>query len=228
MSKGQTPEKRIKNILKYFKMNEDTISTLMGIVVIVLIAGLIFNYFKSANLKTWQGMLLDQQSPAATSAVTEEDKQVEKNLAIYKVVKGDDLWHISEKFYKSGYNYVDIMKENKISGNGAISAGMELIIPIVEPKKITIIETPEVLSDKSGEAIQATVMEQDSKTENTTNGSIEAGEYVTKKGDSLWSIAVRSYGDGFKWTKIYWENKNVIGNPDVIHANVKITIPVLK
>jgi len=228
MSKGQSTEKKLKNILKYFKMNEDTISTLMGIVVIVLIAGLIFNYFKSTNLKTWQGMLLDQQAPATTSELNQDDKQVEKNLAIYTVVKGDDLWHISEKFYKSGYNYVDIMKENKIVGDGSIEVGMELIIPKVDSKKITVIETKsEVQVTIPSEPIQAEVKDQIASNDNSPTSSIDTGEYVTKRGDSLWSIAVRAYGDGYKWTKIYWENNSVIGNPDIIHADVKLNIPNL-
>ena len=136
MNKGQKTETRIKNILKFFKMNEDSISTFMGVVVIVLIAGLIFNYFRSANLKTWQGMLIDQQTPATTTETKPEEKQSDKFIDTYIVVKGDDLWHISEKFYKSGYNYVDIVKENKLSSNGVISAGMELRIPQVPAKKL--------------------------------------------------------------------------------------------
>lgn len=226
MKKGQTTEKKIKNILKYFKMNEDTISTLMGIVVIMVIAGLIFGYFKNANLKTWQGMLLEQQTPATATETKDEGEEPEKYLATYTVVKGDDLWHISERFYKSGYNYVDIIKENKIGKTGVIKAGMELRIPKVEAKKITIVDTQVAIKDitvKDGN-FEATV-----KADSTTsNKSIDAGEYTTKKGDSLWNISVRAYGDGFKWTEIYWANKKVIGNPDVIFTGVKIVIPESK
>ncbi|OIN90751.1 hypothetical protein AUJ42_02725 [Candidatus Collierbacteria bacterium CG1_02_44_10] len=219
MKKGQSTEKRIKNILKFFKMNENAISTLMGVVVIVVIAGLIFNYFKTANLKTWQGILLNEQQPATTE---KKDESInDKFLTTYKVVKGDDLWHISEKYYKSGYNYVDIMKENKIFGKGVIVAGMELKIPKVEAKKITVVETKKeiAISDK-GDVIKSEV--------NTAGKPIEAGEYTTQKGDSYWKLAVRTYGDGFKWTKIYWANRKVFANPDLIFAGVKISIPALE
>ncbi|SRR5258706_8998404 len=217
MSKGQTVEKRIKNILKFFKMNENAISTLMGGVVIVVIAGLIFNYFRTANLKTWQGMLLDQQETASTEKV--DGSQNDKLIATYKVVKGDDLWHISEKFYRSGYNYVDIMKENKIFGEGVITAGMSLRIPKVEAKKVTVKETkaPVAVVDKNGNVAAKT----------NSIKTIETGEYTTVRGDNYWSIAVRAYGDGFKWTKIYWANRKIFGNPDLIHAEVKILIPML-
>ncbi|KKT67516.1 MAG: hypothetical protein UW60_C0005G0030 [Candidatus Woesebacteria bacterium GW2011_GWA2_44_33] len=219
MKKGQSTEKRIKNILKFFKMNENAISTLMGAVVIVVIAGLIFNYFRTANLKTWQGILLNDQQTATTE---KKDEPInDKLIATYKVVKGDDLWHISEKYYKSGYNYVDIMSENKITGKGVITAGMELRIPKVDPKKITVVETKKeiAISDK-GNVIKAEV--------NPSGKPIEVGEYTTQKGDSYWKLAVRAYGDGFKWTKIYWANKKVFVNPDLIYSGVKITIPKLE
>jgi len=208
MSKGQNATKRIKQILKFFKLNENTISTVMGGVVVVVIAGLIFNYFRTANLKSWQGTLLSDKE-AATVANTEN--QNDKVIATYKVVKGDDLWHISEKFYRSGYNYVDIMKENNITGAGVIFAGQELKIPKVEAKKITVVET------------NGTVV----KTEVKTTTTIAVGSYTIVEGDSYWSIAVRAYGDGYQWPKIYWANKSLFSNPDLIFANTEITIPAL-
>jgi len=208
MSKGQNATKRIKKILKFFKLNENTISTVMGGVVVVVIAGLIFNYFRTANLKSWQGTLLSEQEAATTVAESQSDKVI----TTYKVVKGDDLWHIAEKFYRSGYNYVDIMKENKITGAGVIVAGQDLRIPKVEAKKLTVVETNGAVV-KNGE-------------KKTT--SIAVGVYTTQKGDCYWSIAVRAYGDGYQWPKIYWANKTLFANPDLIFANTKITIPALQ
>ncbi|MFZ3069320.1 MAG: LysM peptidoglycan-binding domain-containing protein [Microgenomates group bacterium] len=206
MSKGQNASKRIKNILKFFKLNENTISTVMGGIVVVVIAGLIFNYFRTTNLKLWRGTLLSEQEAATTL------KGDDKLIATYKVVKGDDLWHIAEKFYRSGYNYVDIMNENKITGKGVIVAGQELRIPKVEAKKITVVETKKEIV----------------KTEDKSVTSIAVGDYTIQKGDSYWSIAVRAYGDGFQWTKIYWANKAIFSNPDLILTGTKILVPAIK
>ena len=224
MKKGQNTESVIKNILKFFKMNENSISTLMGGVVVIVIAAMIFNYFRTTNLKTWQGLLLNQDE-ASTASKTDENKN-DKGSTTYKVKKGDDLWHISENFYKSGYNYVDIMKSNKIAANGVIVEGQELVIPDVPAKKITVVEkTPEKVVEKKDEV--KTVEEvKDVKAEVKT--SIEVGEYTIKRGDSYWTIAVRAYGDGYAWTKIYNANKKIFGNPNLIHADVKIVIPSLK
>lgn len=207
MSKGQNAVKRIKNILKFFKLNENTISTLMGGVVVVVIAGLIFNYFRTTNLKSWQGILLSEQEVATTNKSDENDKVI----ATYIVVKGDDLWHIAEKFYRSGYNYVDIMKENKILGSGVIVPDQELRIPKVEAKMITVAETQTVVVSEQVKPVT----------------SITPGEYVIEKGDSYWNIAVRAYGDGYQWSKIYDANRTIFNDPNIIFVGEKITIPVL-
>jgi len=223
MKKGQVADKDIKNILKFLKINENTISTIMGVVVIFVLASLIFNYFKSANLKIWQGTLLDQQEAKTTDKINEILGKDGNDTYIVK--KGDDLWHISEKYYKSGYNYVDLIRENKLKSSGVIEAGQELKIPKVEPKKITV---HEIDSKKEIVITDEKVEQKTTQIKNTSQESIATGEYVTQKGDSYWNIAVRAYGDGFKWTKIFWANRKIFGNPDVIHAQVKITIPELK
>ena len=220
MKKGQSSELWIKNILKFFKMNENTISTIMGGVVILVIVGLIFNYFRTTNLKTWQGLL---NGEGAQTSITEDKKLGDSTLDTYKVVKGDDLWHIAEKYYKSGYNYVDIIKENKLSAQGTIEVGQELRIPKVEAKQLTVVETKaEVKTEMKTETAEV-------KKEETKNSlSIEAGSYTTVRGDSFWKIAVRAYGDGYAWTKIFEANKQIFNNPNLIHADVKIVIPSLK
>jgi LysM repeat protein len=58
--------------------------------------------------------------------------------------------------------------------------------------------------------------------------SISAETYVVKQGDSLWSIAQEVYGDGFKWTIIYENNKPLIENPSRIMVDWQLTIPNLE
>lgn len=54
----------------------------------------------------------------------------------------------------------------------------------------------------------------------------EGGEYEIAVGDSLWNIADKAYSNGYRWTKIYEANKQVIGsNPSLLNAGTKITLP---
>ncbi len=50
--------------------------------------------------------------------------------------------------------------------------------------------------------------------------------YVVKRGDTLWGIAKKFYGNGAQYPKIYNKNKGVIGkNPNLIYPGQKYIIP---
>jgi len=181
---------KLKNILKAIKLNESTISMILGALVIIVVGVLVVNYFKDQET---QGTL-----PEITSEITSETAEVGKT---YKVEEGDNLWTIAENAYGSGYNWVDIAKENNLSNPDMLSAGQELIIPDVEPKLATV----NLISDE------------------TISNKITGATYEVQEGDNLWDISVRAYGDGYKWTDIAREN-NLI-NPDLIHKGNIFIIP---
>lgn len=53
-------------------------------------------------------------------------------------------------------------------------------------------------------------------------------EYCVGKGDSLWGIAKRFYGDGSKYKAIHSANKEVIGgNPNLIYPGQVLAIPAV-
>lgn len=53
----------------------------------------------------------------------------------------------------------------------------------------------------------------------------KAKTYTVKKGDTLWGIAKKYYGNGAKYTQIYNVNKGKIKNPNLIYVGQVFTIP---
>ena len=86
-------------------------------------------------------------------------------------------------------------------------------------------------------AIKTTVKHNDSKdtpvvkktaTVKTTRPATTAPKvrtYTVKKGDTLWGIAKKYYGNGAKYPTIYDANKDKIKNPNLIYAGQVLTLP---
>ncbi len=118
----------------------------------------------------------------------------------HTVVKGETLWSIAEDSYGSGYNWVDVKSANKLTTD-KIEVGQKLALPEVTAKKPT--STAKVAETKST--------------------AVSGDSYTVVKGDTLWDISVRAYGDGYKWLEVAKANKLV--NPNLIHAGNVLTLP---
>ena len=50
-------------------------------------------------------------------------------------------------------------------------------------------------------------------------------KYIVKKGDSLWKISGKMYGNPLKWSRIYKANKDKIKNPNRIQPGMVLIVP---
>jgi nucleoid-associated protein YgaU len=207
----------LKTLLKLFKLNESSISMALGAVVILIVGLLVVNYFRGLDTGT-------TLPPVDTEDLLSTDLPTTHTVEV-----GEDLWKISETYYESGYNWVDIAEENSLSAPYTIEVGQELTIPDIEPRLVKD-ESEEELTD---EMIETDISEDlevsdvdkltDTKPETTISDSISESTYTVVKGDTLWGIALRAYGDGYRWVDIARENKLV--NPDLIHQGNVFVLP---
>lgn len=63
------------------------------------------------------------------------------------------------------------------------------------------------------------------KVSSTPKASTAKRTYTVKRGDCLWNIAKRYYGNGALYTKIYDANTNKIANPNLIYPGQVFVIP---
>lgn len=177
---------KLKKILKFIKLNESSISMILGAIVLIIVGSLTIKY-----LRTDKGSIPEELLSGINS--------IESTNKVHKVEKNETLWKIAVTYYGDGFKWVDIATENKLENASQIEVGQELIIPDIELEKI-------VVSDEAD-----------------TTDSITTDTYTVQKGDSLWKIAIRSYGDGYQWTKI--AKVNNLSHPSLIHVGNVLKIP---
>ncbi len=181
-----------KNIQKSLDSQESFVSMALGLAVVLAVGVLAFNYLSKGR------------GAATESQKTGEQKENVKLPTEHSVTEGETLWSISETYYKSGYNWVDIQTTNNINQPDKIEVGQKLVIPDVTP--IPAPQQGQITSAASTEA-----------------GKTEQKNYTVVGGDSLWNIAVKEYGNGYEWEKIAQLNK--LANPDLIHAGNVLILP---
>lgn len=203
-------EDKLKRLLKNLKMNETTISTILGIITLFIVVAMVVNFAKS-NKNWWQNHKGEKKTTQISQQKEnvqqgEQEQQSSSLPKKYVVKKGDYLWKIAKEVYGSGYNWIDIAKANKLKNPGVLYKGQTLILPNVPPRQIS-----------------KKIDKQQQKTIKQVIKPISGDKYKVVKGDNLWSIAVRAYQDGYKWPEIAKVNK--LKNPNVIEVGQVLKIP---
>lgn len=90
---------------------------------------------------------------------------------------------------------------------------------------------------KSYAAKKVSIVNKNSTTSNNTKSGVKTSmprstsskqkvkKHTVGKGDSLWSLAKKYYGNGSRWKEIYNANKSKIKNPNLIYDGQVLTIP---
>lgn len=191
------------------KIGESYTSLILGIIVVVVSTILVVTVIKNRAAPAPV-----QETSSASTEKSLEQVKAEDLPTTYTVVEGDDLWTISEKVYKSGYNWVDIANANKLTNPDIVEVGTKLTLPKVEVKTAQVEEGSEV----------AMTQPTDSATSEVSNtNAISGNSYTVVEGDILSEISVRAYNDEYKWVDIAKANK--LENPDLIEVGQKLTIP---
>ncbi len=112
----------------------------------------------------------------------------------HTVSAGDTLWKIAEKYFGLGTYWTKIYEDNKDS--------------ISNPDRIYVGQKIMIYLTKS------------SAGETRMEGTV----YTVQSGDTLWKIARRVYGKGWRWRKIYDAN-DAIKDPEKIYVGQVIVIP---
>lgn len=193
-----------KKFLKELSLPESYISITLGFLVVVVAGLLLYNNFTRPTLNTTDNITQNLAANTTPGISPMSTPGSEKGLlsglvpTTHTVINGENLWKIAEKYYSSGYNWQTIAKENNLSDPNLIAVGQKLSIP-----KSDVIR-----------AVSDTI---------SATATSRATQYTVVRGDNLWNIAVKEYGDGFMWNKIATANN--LANPRLIHAGNVLKLP---
>jgi len=113
------------------------------------------------------------------------------------VERNDSLWKIAVRVYGDGYKWTEIAKANNIKDPNVIEVGQKLVLPKIEV---------------------------DTSIANEVTTTMEKTEYIVLRGDTLWKIAIKYYGNGYKWTEIWQNNKGKLNSPDKLEIGMSLLV----
>lgn len=118
--------------------------------------------------------------------------------------------------YLSGNYYVNDLTR-QISSNGYSHSATLIKTDFGKSLKTSTSTTKKKTAPKT--------TKKEKKVTSTPKASSAKRTYTVKRGDCLWNIAKRFYGNGASYTKIYDANTNKIANPNLIYPGQVFVIP---
>lgn len=210
-------EAALQRIIRKLELNENTVSTIIGGMVLVIVAVLFISYFKNPALQQTTPTQPSEEATVAEETPGSIGETSSAAISRYVVEPNETLWSIAEKEYGDGFMWTEIAKVNNITQPNQLEKGQELDIPrksdvtAAQPAVAgTTDETPEEIS---------TVEQVSEETTPTIN------QYTVQHGDSLWKIAEKIYSDGYRWVDIWHANQAAIANPNILPNGVVLEIP---
>lgn len=213
----RTTKKRVETKkLSDIKFTKSYTSLAYGVLTVVVIFLLIYAGIRIFSHKA--GTISKEGVNTENTQSTQENSQENQ----YTVKEGDNLWSISEQVYGTGYNWQLIAKANNLTNPGQIDKGQKLTIP--EAPKNTPSMTASVSPTPTTIATPTpSKAPQVANINGVPQGAINGSSYTVQHGDYLWEIAVRAYGDGYRWVDI--ARANNLANPGLIFSGNVLTLP---
>ncbi len=200
-SSGQTRKYDSKKLL--VRLNDRFPNFLLGLTVFVLVILVGSLFFQSKDLSS-----LNIPQSITNLFGGKAEVSDEATPKTYRVKAGDTLWSIAEEAYGSGYNAYDLARLNNMTDADALNEGTVLSLPALEPKDPTRGEIAGGSYTTKQETPQPTPQLEAMKPSQT---------YKIVAGDTLWAIALKNYGNPYKWVELQAVNPSIT-NPNLIYA----------
>lgn len=218
-------EPNSSGITGFLNNNQSQLATVLIAILLIIAGYLTYGYLNSKGKSTssnpgFNEILTPTPSLGIKTETLKENGQV---AGAYTVKTGDSLWKIAADQLGDGFRWKEIAQANNISTSSPIlRVGQALTIPSA--------------NNNAGQvASGATTTKSETVNQPSTTNTKVPTTYTVVRGDNLWNIAQKLYGDGAKWHAIFdfAPNRLSMYQPDgkvfpLIHAGNILTIPALQ
>lgn len=206
-------------VVEIIRDRQSTLASGLAALLIIVVGFLVFNYLsginktpapqitpestQTAQLNPQGGSLNQANQPGSLTQANNSPQTT------YKVVRGDNLSQIAQKYYGDGNKWTVIAQANNLANPSVIHAGNVLSIPNAPT-------TPTQVAQSSTPATAVAPV---------TTLAVKSGSmYTVKSGDTLWDLAIQVYGSGYQWYRIDEANgtlpRNSLGKPVIVPGQI--------
>lgn len=189
--------------------DDSLISLGLGALVVVISGILLYNFFSNTS----QDLLKDISTSMQTSR--EEEQLANPSFAPAEIVPTDTPIPLAQiQTEGQGELVVPVVSASAVPSVLPSQEAVAAASPIVNTSPTTQV----VENSPEPKQAETVTNEMTSTFEGTVSDS-----YTVQAGDSLWKIAERFYGDGFKWREI--AKANDISNPSKLEKGLALNVP---
>lgn len=108
----------------------------------------------------------------------------------------------------------------------AINEAVEQSEPAIEAAETAEVEPAEIKVEETVEEVAEAAVEETTEQATEEKAVIKTGSSVIiRRGDNLWTVASRNYGEGIRYTTIFDANRDQVRNPDLIFPGQVLKVP---
>lgn len=214
----------------YFNFTESYTSLILGIVVVIIASVLLVSFFQNRRMGNFKKV---RQDISATNTV--DKSKLNLPTATISAALAQDIQPTtvpeSSPTPKSENTVISITPPNAPLTISPTRAAMPTVSATATTSPMpTLTKTPTLtLAPTKQPTITPLATKEPSPTVVPTKAMAQSqtssGKYIVTAGESLWSIAEKTYNDGYKWTEI--AKANNLSNPNVIESNQALLLPKL-
>lgn len=168
---------------------------------------------------------IDVGIPGLNVLLVGRNEEGELEIALYDDGTSSDAFLMEIRELSLSDEIVEHSNETAVAYNALISERSDVMEWALETNEAVDREMMEALAKEEALSEKGDLEEEDQEENTGEKPDVKNGRYTVQKGDCLWDIAEEQLGDGMRWSGLYEQNKEAIGeDPDLLYVGIMLQL----